>query len=129
MPNRAKDWLDQARRDLDLARHATGGEYHEWACFAAQQAGDKAVKALVVALNGEARGHAIVAIAAVLPERAQFSAELTDAARWLDRHYILTRYPNGFDRGAPRDYFTTADSNQAIDDADSVIRFCARHIS
>ncbi len=33
MPNRALDWLRQADR-------------HEWACFAAQQAAEKVVKAL-----------------------------------------------------------------------------------
>ncbi len=43
MPNRAKDWLAQAGRDLELAWHAAAGGYHEWACFATQQAVDKAV--------------------------------------------------------------------------------------
>lgn len=129
MPNRAKDWLAQARRDLELARHAAAGGFHEWACFAAQQAAEKGVKALVAALGGEARGHAIVAIATALPDRAQWTAALMDAARRLDRHYIPTRYPNGFDRGAPRDYFTAADSSQAIADADFILDFCARQIS
>src|SRR2546425_10646876 len=104
MPNRANDWLGQGRRDLELARPAPAGGFHEWACFAAQQAGEKAGKALVPSLGGEARGHAIVAMAAALPAAARLSAELLDAARRLDRHYIPTRYPNGFDRGTPRDY-------------------------
>lgn len=129
MPNRAKDWLAQAHRDLELARHAAGGGFHEWACFAAQQAAEKAVKALVAALNGEARGHAIVAMVGSLPERARFPEDLVDAARRLDRHYIPTRYPNGFDRGAPRDYFTATDSAEAIADADRILQFCARHVS
>ncbi|MBI4421929.1 MAG: HEPN domain-containing protein [Gemmatimonadetes bacterium] len=129
MPNRAQDWLAQARRDLDAARHVAAGGFHEWACFAAQQAAEKATKALVDALNGEARGHAIVAIAASLPDRVRFSDELLDAARRLDRLYIPTRYPNGFDRGAPRDYFTAADSRQAMADAETILEFCARHVS
>ena|SRR2546426_12520418 len=129
MPNRANDWLAQGRRDLELARHATAGGFHEWACFAAQQAAEKAVKALVTSLGGEARGHAIVAMAAALPAAARLSAELLDAARRLDRHYIPTRYPNGFDRGTPRDYFTAADARDAITDAQHIIEFCARHVS
>ncbi len=129
MPNRAKDWLTQAQRDLDFARHAMGGGFHEWACFAAHQTADKAVKGLVAGLNGEARGHAIVAMAAALPERARFPTELLDAGRRLDRHYIPTRYPNGFDCGTPRDYFTAADSTQAIADAEHILRFCAGHVS
>ncbi|MGH7342969.1 MAG: HEPN domain-containing protein, partial [Candidatus Rokuibacteriota bacterium] len=129
MPNRARDWLTQAQRDVELARHASQGGYHEWGCFAAQQAAEKAVKALVAALNGEARGHAIVAMAAALPAHAALPAGLLDAARRLDRHYIPTRYPNGFDRGAPKDYFTAADSGQAIADAEAILGFCARHVS
>jgi HEPN domain-containing protein len=129
MPNRAGDWLAQARRDLELARYAAAGGFHEWACFAAQQAAEKGVKALVAALGGEARGHAIVAIATALPDRAQWTAGLMDAARRLDRHYIPTRYPNGFDRGAPRDYFTAVDATQAIADADLILDVCARQVS
>ncbi|MGH7699540.1 MAG: HEPN domain-containing protein [Gemmatimonadales bacterium] len=128
MPNRAQDWLTQGRRDLELARHASAGGFHEWACFAAQQAGEKAVKALVAALGGEARGHSIVGMASALPPQTRFPDELLDAARRLDRHYIPTRYPNGFDRGAPRDYFTVQDATQAITDAQHVIEFCARRV-
>lgn len=120
MPNRATDWLTQGRRDLELARHAAIGGFYEWACFAAQQGAEKGVKAVVAALGGEARGHAIVAIATSLTDKASLSPELLDAARRLDRHHIPTRYPNGF---------TAADATQAITDADALLGFCARHVS
>ncbi len=129
MPNRAKDWLAQGRRDLELARHAAAGRFFEWACFAAQQAAEKSVKALVAALNGEARGHSIVAMGNALPKDAAFPAELLDAARRLDRLYIPTRYPNGFDQGTPQDYFTAEDAAGAIQDAQQIIEFCARYVS
>ncbi len=67
-------------------------------------------------------------MAAALPDRARLPDTLLDAARRLDRHYIPTRYPNGFDRGAPRDYFTAAYSTQAIADADEPLGFCTRHV-
>lgn len=129
MPNRAADWLTQGVRDLELARHATAGGFHEWACFAAQQGAEKAVKGLIAALGGESRGHAIVALAAGLREKTALPPPLLDAARRLDRHYIPTRYPNGFDRGVPRDYFTAADAAQAITDAAALIAFCQGHVS
>jgi HEPN domain-containing protein len=129
MPNRARDWLAQGRRDLELARHAAAGGFWEWACFAAQQAAEKGLEALIAALNGEARGHSIVAMAAALPANAAFPAELLDAARRLDRLYIPTRYPNGFDQGAPQDYFTAEDAARAIQDAERTIEFCARYVS
>lgn len=46
MPNRAADWLNQAIRDLDHAEDCCRAARHEWACFVAQQAAEKAVKAL-----------------------------------------------------------------------------------
>ena len=38
---------------------------------------------------------------ASLPESARPDNRLVDVAKALDKHYILTRYPNGFERGAP----------------------------
>lgn len=46
MGNRACDWLDQARRDWEHTRHDAAEGYYEWACFSAQQAAEKALKAL-----------------------------------------------------------------------------------
>ncbi len=119
MPNRSKDWLTQADRDLELARHAENGDFFEWACFAAQQAAEKAVKALIAAKNGDVRGHAITHMIAALPEGLSVPGDLVAAARRLDRHYLPTRYPYGFDRGAPLDYFAAEDSNRAIAIVDS----------
>jgi HEPN domain-containing protein len=41
----------------------------------------------------------------------------------LNRYYILTRYPDAFDRGAPADQFFASDACQAIADAEEVIGF------
>ena len=46
MANRSRDWFAQAERDLEHARHARRDGSHEWACFACQQAAEKAAKAL-----------------------------------------------------------------------------------
>ena len=54
MPNRAPDWLRQANRDFERAVDSRHVERHEWACFAAQQAAEKAVKALHLHTGQEA---------------------------------------------------------------------------
>jgi len=54
VPNRSKDWLAQAIRDLEHARSSKSEGRHEWACFAAHQAEEKAVKALHLSLGQEA---------------------------------------------------------------------------
>lgn len=123
MPDRHADWLRQAGADLRHARNALDDGDHEWACFAAQQAAEKALKALVQSLGGEAWGHSVTVLAGELEERLDLPDGLTDAARRLDKHYIPTRYPNGFDQGAPTDYYTAPEAEAAIDDATMILEF------
>ena len=124
MANRHADWLRQAEADLRHARHSLDGGDHEWACFAAQQAAEKALKALVQALGGEPWGHSVTVLLGDLSERTEVSGELVDAGKRLDKHYIPTRYPNGFDSGAPTDYYTAAEAEAAIADAERILEFC-----
>ncbi|WP_083456453.1 HEPN domain-containing protein [Desulfosarcina cetonica] len=67
MPDRAKDWFLQAKRDLEQARSSKAEGRHEWACFAAQQAAEKAVKALHLSLSQEAWGNIVARLLKELP--------------------------------------------------------------
>src|SRR5262245_7185516 len=67
MGNRAHDWFEQAERDLEHARASQEQNRHEWACFAAQQSAEKAVKALHLGLGQEAWGHIIARLLVELP--------------------------------------------------------------
>ena len=55
-------------------------------------------------------------------------ADLVDRAKALDKHYIPSRYPNGFDQGIPRDHCTAREAQAAIADAEAILEFCARSI-
>jgi HEPN domain-containing protein len=123
MANRAVDWLAQAEADLQHARHAREAGDHEWACFAAQQSAEKAVKAVFLHLGGEGWGHSVTRLLGDLAQRLAVPEELVSSAKRLDRHYIPTRYPNGFDVGAPRDYYTAEDADGAIADAERIHDF------
>ena len=46
MGERSGDWLLQAERNLEQAHDSAKEGRHEWACFAAPQAAEMAVKAL-----------------------------------------------------------------------------------
>jgi len=48
---RSKDWLNQTDRDIRQAEASLRDELYEWSCFAAQQAAEKAVKALIQRLG------------------------------------------------------------------------------
>ncbi|MGH7495993.1 MAG: HEPN domain-containing protein [bacterium] len=58
MPNRHQDWLKQALSDLKHSKNTREDGNYECACFAAQQASEKAVNALIEFFGGEG-GHAI----------------------------------------------------------------------
>jgi len=121
MPNRSSDWFRQADRDLEQARASQRDGRHEWACFAAQQAAEKAVKALHLALAQEAWGHAVARLLRELP--VGVPEDLIDKARVLDNFYVATRYANGHSEGAPFEHYGGLQSNEAIRYAGEVIEF------
>ncbi len=124
MSNRAGDWLTQAARDVEAARGAFAQGLYEWTCFAAQQAAKKAVKGLLQALNGSPRGHGIAAFLTKLPLGMTAGRELLLAASRLDKYYTITRYPNGFDAGAPGEHFLKEEAEAALKDAENIVEFC-----
>jgi hypothetical protein len=44
----------------------------------------------------------------------EISERLIRSGMKLDKHYIPTRYPNGFDTGAPKEYYTEESSMEDI---------------
>jgi HEPN domain-containing protein len=129
MPDRAADWFRQATRDLAHARHAVRDEDHEWACFAAQQAAEKALKALVLRLGGNPWGHSVLRLLEGLPSDWRAEPHVLRAAARLDRHYIPARYPNGYDAGIPADYLGEEEAAEAIQDAESILSFAEAGLS
>lgn len=125
---RSSDWFRQAQRDLDHARRSAQAGDHEWACFAAQQAAEKALKAVHQKLGGEGWGHLVARLLDQLSERVSTDEGLGAAAAYLDKLYIPTRYPNGFAEGAPLDYFSAEDSHGAVERAARILEFCRRHL-
>lgn len=126
--SRAEDWLRQSRRDLEHARDTLADGVYEWAAFAAQQAAEKAVKAVYQGLGAEARGHSVSQLLVALPAVARPPDELIEAAKELDKHYIGPRYPNSYPEGAPMDFYTQAEARRALDAADRIVEHCQRHL-
>jgi HEPN domain-containing protein len=125
--NRYQDWLDQAERDLSRAAIDIQYEFWEWACFTAQQAAEKAVKALLMNRGYSVWGHAITPMLRSLENIAVPDA-MVGHAQLLDAYYIPTRYPNGFAEGKPADYYNRAKAEEAVDAATQIVRFCRDHI-
>ena len=129
MGNRYLDWLRQGEADLRHAGNALKSGDFEWSCFAAQQGAEKALKAVFLRFGMEAWGHTLTALIGNLPKETEVPAKLVSGAKTLDKHYIPTRYPNGFDSGAPTDFYTKEEAEKAIQCAEEILDFCRRQVS
>jgi HEPN domain-containing protein len=128
MAERSRDWFRQAEADLRHARNARNAGDYDWAAFASHQAAEKAIKAVFQKLHLEAWGHVLSDMLYHLPDTVNAGPALIDSAKELDKHYIPTRYPNGFERGAPVDFYTLGEADRAIGHAEAIVEFCRHQI-
>lgn len=124
MPERSHDWLRQAEKDLLHAKNSLQSSDYEWCCFAAQQAAEKALKAVYENNNKSVKGHSILGLIDGLTKDFQVPEKFYNYARVLSRYYIETRYANGFPEGAPTDYFDKILAKEAIDDSEKILIWC-----
>jgi len=125
MSNRARDWFRQAEVDLTQARDSHRDTHYEWACFAAQQAAEKAATSACVALGHRGRLAMVTDSLELLRSHgAGIDDELLNRARALDKHNLPTRYPKFFASGAPTDFYTRSEAERAIADAEAVLEVC-----
>lgn len=111
MRSRAHDWLDQARNDLDWGHVSAKSGFHSQACFISQQVAEKALKALAYFRGADlVKGHSVSMVCREL----EINGELEEAALRLDQYYIPTRYPDAQPAGAPFQFFSAAQSNEAL---------------
>ena len=123
MPNRSLDWLKQAKRDLQQAQASQSGERYEWACFAAHQAAEKAVKALHYFYEQEAWGHLVARLLNELPDSVEVPPLLLEQAKVIDNFYIPTRYPDSHPEGSPFEHYGMLQSKEAIRYASEIVDF------
>jgi len=126
---RSRDWIAQAEWDLDHARSDLDRGYYDWACFSAQQAAEKAVKAVFQKLGADVWGHSVADLLAELGKRVPVPEELMEGALELDKVYIPARYPDAHPSGAPRERYTRREAQRLVAYAESIIRFCKTLLS
>lgn len=117
--------MDQAESDLRHARSDLEAGYYEWACFSAQQAAEKAVKAAFQAMGAVAWGHAVADLLTELARQRAVPGPLIDGALELDKAYIPARYPDAHPSGSPRTRYTRTEAVRLIGYADEIVKFCA----
>jgi HEPN domain-containing protein len=121
---RSRDWIEQARGDLAHARHDLEAGFHDWASFSAQQAAEKALKAVFQRLGGEAWGNSVADLVDALEQRMEAARGhgLRDAGVELDKAYVGARYPNAHPSGAPRERYTRGEAERSVEHAQRILR-------
>jgi len=125
----AARWLKQARRDLDDAIYNLEGARHNIACFIAQQATEKALKAfLILRGNQDPWGHSVAELCNDAAQIDSTFGDLLPVVAPLDKFYIPTRYPNGLPGGIPSDAFSQQDAETAVNTASTLIEHVGKRI-
>jgi HEPN domain-containing protein len=116
-------WLNTAQADLVHARGPLrrGGRY-EFLCFHAQQAAEKALKAvLILRAVAFARTHDLVRLADLLPQGTTFLVPISELAK-LAPFAVAFRYP------ADMEPVTRNEHRHLLAIARDVVRWAAREI-
>jgi len=117
-------WRSEASRALEGARLQARAGLDNWACFAAEQAAQLAMKALLHGLGRGPWGHDLVRLMAMAGDTGIDAPTIVrDAIRRLSRHYIPARYPDAHPSGPPGLHYGEADAAQALDDVEAILRF------
>lgn len=123
-------WLETARQDLFVADDYTTRLPHV-ACFHAQQGAEKALKAVLTEIVGDApRTHvAYQLLEELAATKVSVPDDIADAARGLDKFYAPTRYPDALGGVNPLHAFSISDATNACTAARNVINWCSNHIN
>jgi HEPN domain-containing protein len=117
-------WRDEADRAVAAARLQAEAGFHNWACFAAEQAAQLAMKALLHGLGRGPWGHDLPRLGELADQAGiKVPGEVVDALRRLGRHYIPARYPDAHASGPPGTHYGEADAEEALRDAGAILGF------
>jgi HEPN domain-containing protein len=93
-PDDPREWLNRAMSNLALAKSKILGTYLEDLCFEAQQAAEKAIKAVMIKRNIEfPYVHDLARLLSMLEEAGEEIPEVVRKAEELTRYALITRYP------------------------------------
>lgn len=122
-PGSPADWLRYAYSDLELARVRRPSKVLlEGLCFHAQQAAEKALKAVLIAKGvPPPKTHNIRTLLDLLPQGIIVPQDVQDAAGLTD-YAVMSRYPGDFESIGEKEY------KEAIQLAESVMLWAGKII-
>lgn len=118
-------WLNKAQDDLKWTQHNLTGSIWYGACFTAQQAAEKALKAYLLSKRKSLRK--VHDLGALLEDCTHIDTRferLRSIIASLAAYYITTRYPVYEDLAQ----FSEEQARRAFTDASTVVAFVEKHI-
>jgi len=122
-PDDSREWLNRARSNLIRAKSKLPGVYLEDLCFDAQQAAEKAIKAIMIQRNiAFPYVHDLARLLSLLEEAGENILEVVRKAEELTRYALVTRYP-GIARPVSEQEYA-----EAVDIAERVVQWAEEHL-
>ena len=119
-----ENWFAQACSDLEDAKYLMKGRKYNSACFFAQQAVEKALKAfLLFAGADQVWGHSVYELCNDSRDFDEDFAQICEEVALLDKYYIPTRYPDALPGGIPSLVYGFQDASAAISIAEKALKF------
>lgn len=122
-PDDPREWLNRARSNLARARARVPEAYLEDLCFDAQQAVEKAIKALLIARKVPfPYVHDLARLISLLEQAGETIPETVQAAEELTRYAVVARYP-GVVEPVTEDHY-----QEALKYAEAVLRWAEQRL-
>ena len=124
------DWLFFAESDMKLAESAIDKAIYHLACFHAQQAAKKYLKAYL-AQKGLTipKVHSLKELYEFLQPHVSELEQFLESLRVLDQYYIPTRYPDALPGTLPEGLPTKEHAEKALSDVKKLSDFIYKKIS
>ena len=123
-PDDPREWLNRARSNFAMARNRVPDAYLEDLCFGAQQAAEKAIKAVMISRNIDfPYVHNLALLLSILEEDGENVPNEVRRATRLTPYAVDTRYPGVEQPVSEQDY------RDAIEIAEVVIQWAADRLS
>jgi len=115
-------WLEQAKRDLEAARHLAASRDWFASVFWCHQAAEKVLKALLIASGKAVRSHNLLELIRILRAELEVKPprEVERCARYLNPHYVVSRYPDAAN-GLPYEVYEEDDASRALECAEAIL--------
>ncbi len=122
-PDDPREWLNRARSNLALAKNRVSDAYLEDLCFEAQQAAEKAIKAVMIRRNIEfPYVHDLAHLLSLLEEVGEIIPKSVLRAEELTSYAVDTRYPGLSSPVEEQEYV------DAVEIAETVVRWAEERV-